>query len=55
MTVAGIGIAAQLVSHAGAEVSVGVADGGCAQPGDLLLSASGPRRRSTCPGRQRKR
>jgi molybdenum transport protein len=42
MTVAGIGIAARLVSHAGAEVSVGVADGGRAKPGDLLLSASGP-------------
>ena len=42
MTVAGIGIAAALISHAGAEVSVSVPPGARAEPGDLLLSASGP-------------
>ncbi len=42
MTVAGIDIAAELISHAGAEASVLIAPGGRAAPGDLLLAASGP-------------
>jgi molybdenum transport protein len=41
MTVAGIDIAAALVSYAGADVSVQVQPGARAEPGDLLLSASG--------------
>ncbi len=41
MTVAGIDIAAELVSHAGGEASVLVPAGGHAQSGELLLSASG--------------
>ena len=41
MTVAGIDIAAALVSYAGADVSVPVPPGARAEPGDLLLSASG--------------
>ena len=42
MTVAGIGIAAALISHAGAEASVSIQEGAHAEPGDLLLSAVGP-------------
>ncbi len=41
MTVAGIGIAAELVLHAGGKASVLVPAGGQAKPGELLLSASG--------------
>ncbi len=41
MTVAGIDIAAALVTHAGAEASVLLPPGGAAQTGDLLLSAWG--------------
>ena len=42
MTVAGIEIAAELISHAGGEVSVPVAAGTSAKAGDLILSAWGP-------------
>jgi len=42
MTVAGIDIAAALISHAGAEASVLIAPGGRGAPDDLLLAASGP-------------
>ena len=42
MTVAGIDIAAALISHAGAEASLSIPPGGRAGAGDLLLTAEGP-------------
>ena len=42
MTVAGIEIAAELISYAGGEASVLIPQGARAGAGDLLLSASGP-------------
>ncbi|MGO8780525.1 MAG: ModD protein [Rhodomicrobium sp.] len=42
MTLAGIDIAAELVSHAGGKASVLVPGGGQAKAGELLLTASGP-------------
>ncbi len=42
MTVAGIDIAAALISQAGAEASVLIGPGGRASPDDLLLTAFGP-------------